>query len=171
MDQRGQGWISAGVFTGVGYAWEQRRVRATIRVGPAGPGMDSRRCLYGGRLCAGDGFPPPRGQAVRGKKRRGEKSIREGDDIPRECQGGVKGGGGRPRGTPLREERTGMYDVGGGRAVSEPPLWGVGRTVACNGRPRGTPLRRKGGSGMTWEGEGRFPNRPYELPRMSASTV
>ena len=58
-----------------------------------------------------------------------------------------------------------------GRAVSEPPLWGVGRTVACNGRPRGTPLRRKGGSGMTWEGEGRFPNRPYELPRMSASTV
>ena len=43
---------------------------------------DFRPRLYGGRLCAGDGFPPSR------EKRRGEKGIREGDDIPRECQGG-----------------------------------------------------------------------------------
>ena len=54
----------------------------------------------------------------------GEKSIREGDEIPRECQGGMKGGGGRRRGLPLREEGTERHDVGGGRAVSEPPLRG-----------------------------------------------
>ena len=34
-----------------------------------------------------------------------EKSIREGDEIPLGMSGGVKGGGGRRRGSPLGEER------------------------------------------------------------------
>ena len=35
-------------------------------------------------------------------------------------------------------------DVGGGRAVREPPLRGVGHTVACDGRRRGLPLGEEG---------------------------
>ena len=49
----GKGWIPAPVFTRVGSTREKRIGRATIRVEPAGPGMDFRRCLYGGRLYAG----------------------------------------------------------------------------------------------------------------------
>ena len=61
------------VFTGVGYAWEQRRVRATIRVGPAGPGMDSRRCLYGVGYAQGMGSRLRGGRLFAGKTEGGEE--------------------------------------------------------------------------------------------------
>ena len=83
-----------------------------------------------------------------------------------------------PRGGGQREGGNARGRLGGGRAVREPPLRGVGRTVECDGRPQGSPLREEGrGRGMGpriredngrgempgvgWEGKGRFANRPY----------
>ena len=48
----------------------------------------------------------------------------------------------RPRGMPLREEGTERHDVGGGRAVCEPALWGrlverLNVTGDGEGRPYG----------------------------------
>ena len=64
-----------------------------------------------------------------------------------------------------RGEMPGVALGRGRRAVREPPLRGVGRTVECDGRPQGSPLREEGTErhdvGGQREGEGRFANRPY----------
>ncbi len=68
---------------------------------------------------------------------------------------------GRPQGTSLREEGMERHDVGGGKAVPEPPLRGVVARSHVTGDHEGRPYGKGGRSGMTWEGEGWFPNRSY----------
>ena len=83
--------------------------------------MDFRRCLYGGRLCVGTtegegnhkgwtsgarhGFPPPRGQAVRGKNGGGRRVSVRGTIF----RGNVRGGEGWGRAT-TRDAPTGRKD-------------------------------------------------------------
>ena len=77
-----------------------------------------------------------------------------------------RNGRGRGMGPRIRED-DGKGESGGGRAVPEPPLRGVGRT-AYNGRPQGSPLREKDGGVGCFHSNARLrfraPTRPRPLP-------